>query len=202
VLEWIGSVGTHQYVAANIFHLLASNPNDVTKANLDSLVTKLNTAVKNNLASQISQNYSSTLQQLVALDGSGLESNDTIAIPGTFAQPPMPPNASVVISWTTNAYWRGGKFRTYIPGIPNTVGDSLGSGQIIPTYQTSLVAAARAFRTAVNALTFGSGLVSLGGPSYYHNYQMRPVPVFFGFNDANVHLRLDSQRRRLGRELA
>lgn len=201
VVNWVGSIGTNAYQAANIFHLLASNPNDVTKTNLNNLVVALNTAFKNNFASQISTSWSSPLQQLVALDGGGLESSDTVAITGSFAQPPLPPNNSVVISWTTNAYWRGGKFRTYIPGIPSTVSSSTGSGAITSAYQASLVAAARAFRTAVNALPFGAGLVSLGGPSYYHQYQLRPAPIFFMFNDANVTTRLDSQRRRLGREI-
>ena len=102
-----------------------------------------------------------------------------------------------VASWLSTVYWRGGKPRTYLPGVSTseTTGDhSLTAGEI-----TALKTAAAGFRTAVNALTSG-GITgtTLGFVSFRTGNADRVPPLFYAFTGATVHPRLGTQRRRLG----
>jgi hypothetical protein len=49
------------------------------------------------------------------------------------------------------------------------------------------------------ALVMGTG-VTLGTVSHYTGHAVRPTPVWRTFIDVRVHERLDSQRRRSGKE--
>jgi len=122
--------------------------------------------------------------------------------PGTVSEA-APGSASVaaVISWIANVYWRGGKPRTYVSGVPLASYD--GTTQLKATFQSGLDTAAGSFLTAVNALTptpFTSVTLSL--MSFFSKKVGAVRPQAFPITGAKVGSRIDSQRRRLGKEVA
>jgi hypothetical protein len=155
------------------------------------------------MASNISSTW--TLQNCTCHDLGGTSASavsTTPALPGTAAAAPFSANTAVVISWQWAPAIRGGRPRTYIPGIPQNAILTTGSSQLSSAYAGSMYAAAAAFLTSVNAHTppGGASHMTLGAVSYYHGHAVRPTPVFNPFLSARVHERLDSQRRRLGKE--
>jgi len=105
--------------------------------------------------------------------------------------------SSVVLSWTTNVYWRGGKPRTYLAGVPGSHtddGHSLNTGAV--SFYTTQAAA---FRNAINGLVNGAiTQTQMGFVSFKTGGTSRPVGVFFPTTGVKVHKRLGTQRRRLG----
>lgn len=104
-----------------------------------------------------------------------------------------------VISWTFGQTWRGGKPRTYLPGIPQ--GALMDSRSLSPDFVADALEQALAFRTAIEGIGFGSiRTPALGVESFFTGGAPRPVGVFFTYTGARVHPRADTMRRRLGRE--
>lgn len=112
----------------------------------------------------------------------------------------MPASSSVVVSWFASVYWRGGKPRTYLPGIPHAY--QSGVNKITQASADALNAAASQFRSTVNSSTAGVfNTVTLGLVSFVSQKADRPTPLFFPIETNAVHTRLDTQRRRLGAEV-
>jgi hypothetical protein len=107
---------------------------------------------------------------------------------------------SACISWTIGATWRGGKPRTYMAALPT---EAFGTSNTLDSsWVTTLESGASAFRTAVNALQIVAPTdVTLGCMSFFSGNAPRPVANFFPFSASTVHPRIDSMRRRLGREI-
>lgn len=105
------------------------------------------------------------------------------------------------ISWTIPVTWRGGKPRTYLPALPtNAFQDSNTLGS---SFLSSLETGAAAYNSAINAL---SGLTPfsdwvLGMVSFFSGNAPRSPAEFYAFSSSTVHPRIDSQRRRLGKEV-
>lgn len=107
---------------------------------------------------------------------------------------------SAVISWAIFATWRGGKPRTYIPCLPSTAFSS--TNRLDPTFITALTTDAGSFIAAMNGISvtpFGAGVLAL--QSFFSGNVARTPPVMFALTSAQVHPRISSQRRRLGREV-
>jgi hypothetical protein len=119
---------------------------------------------------------------------------------GSNINPSLPPQSCVVLSWRIAPAYRGGKPRTYLPGIPDSAVVSHGDSALTTTFTTAIQADAATFRSHVNALTPESSSITLGNVSYFHSHAVRPTPIFNPFMSVNVHERLDSQRRRSGKE--
>lgn len=132
--------------------------------------------------------------------GSTAVTTSAPALTGTATSASYPPQCAVCLSWSVNARYRGGKPRTYFPGIPqNSTGTSGGSG-LTATYATNLKNAANSFLNDINGTNVDGLLLQLGTISYYQHKVPRPSPVFVPYIGVHVHERLDSQRRRSGRE--
>jgi hypothetical protein len=190
----------------NVFWCSLTISGSVTQANLDTWTAAFGAAYKLRFASVINSNYtfasvSSTyfvdgtavnvMQSVQSLSGAATGGSDEIA------------GLAAVISWTSGAYWRGGKPRTYIAmpsaGVSVTVPGQLGS-----TYITNLGTAATNFRTDVNALTGGTTITAtaLGVVSFFSGGLDRVPPVFFAITGNKIHPRIGSQRRRNGKWLS
>lgn len=113
----------------------------------------------------------------------------------------LPVNSAVVVSWPVVSRYRGGHFRTYIVPRSNldiTSGRLL-NGSTVTAYQ----GAAAAFRTAVNTLSLNGSTLTLCGVRYFPTGEgvVRTSGRPFPFGVPAVHGRLDTQRRRLGKEV-
>lgn len=108
-------------------------------------------------------------------------------------------SAASVISWLISSYYRGGHPRTYLCALPQDAQNDVKS--LKETYITALSSAAGTFLTGVNALvTAPFETVALGTVSFATGGAWRAPPVFRPYEGAVVHSRIDTQRRRLGKE--
>ena len=114
-------------------------------------------------------------------------------------------NSAACVSWQIAYRWRGGHFRSYIPvgyGV-----DISGGVNLDPTFRTNLGLVANGFMGAINALTLNGQTFHMATVRYFGNGQSSsnpPVPlqnpIVNDVAQAVVHSRLDSMRRRLGKE--
>lgn len=132
----------------------------------------------------------------------GQQANDPTVVAGGDATSGAPASAAVVLSWTIARRYRGGHPRSYIGGLPVTV--FINAHTIDPTKKASFGAAGVAWRAAIRSLGTMGNTWEMANVSYYHKvgglqaYKDPPdVDVITG---VKVHDRLDSQRRRLGKE--
>lgn len=140
------------------------------------------------------------------VDGSGNQSaSSTAAVSGTASPPAFPPQSCVAVSWLGLPSYRGGKPRTYLPGVPESAGTP-GTSQLIASYCSTLRTAAQAAILDMTPFTVHSATPALGTVSYINKGvnpvppHHRPSPIFYSYTGARVHERLDSQRRRSGKE--
>jgi hypothetical protein len=118
---------------------------------------------------------------------------------------PLPLNCAVVISWRVHRIWRGGKPRTYLPGLEDSAVDD--GRRIDADKVTSIQSNARAYLTAVNAV--GHGALSIesmtalrrfaaGGSEAHPKVYLDP-PEHVDIVGAICRSVIGSQRRRLHR---
>ena len=109
---------------------------------------------------------------------------------------PLPRNCAALISWTIDEHYRGGKPRTYVPGL--TQARLQDSAHISSSFQTSLHTGAVDLITDINAIDAGGiTSVTLGCIRFFSGYQAKTPPTFHGYSGASVKTLIASQRRRL-----
>jgi hypothetical protein len=132
----------------------------------------------------------------------GAQGNDPTNRPGTNATAGAPLSVAACISWTIARRYRGGHPRTYLSGVDASAYTSgkLWTGAKIIAYQ----AAATGFRSDINAMTVAGNTWALANVSYYQKVagvvSYRVPPVVDLISGSKFHTRLDTQRRRLGKE--
>ena len=182
-----------------IHHAQAANLHTpITPAELHTLSENVIGAFAANL-----MGYLSPQEQLVSVSTVALGNGDT-AFDETSPDAPvvggksgtvMPLNVCIAISWTGFFRWRGGKPRQYLSGITS---DRLANSASITTAAANeLEGDALGYIAALHGSTPDT---TPGFVSYHSNNVPRTPPVFFAWQGCNVHQRLDSQRRRLGKE--
>lgn len=146
----------------------------------------------------------STNVDLTQLDAADLSSataastSITTAQAGTRAGTSFPAQVCCVGSWRASLRYRGGHFRTYWPiGVTN---DTLTISSWAAAFLVSAAAGIGAFRTAINASSMGTASCTLVGVSYRTGHALRPAPLVVTITGVSVHGRIDTQRRRLGKE--
>jgi hypothetical protein len=186
---------------ATIFHAQLVTSSSISQADLDSWTLAFGNAWKTRFLPQIntSTTVANTRSVLYTPGGGELLSVQTTAGTGSSGASDLADNAaSMVVSWLSTVYWRGGKPRTYLPGVQSgdvTAAHLLTAGKI-----TSLQSAAASFRTDVNALTSGTITgTTFGFVSFRTGNEERGTPLFFAITGAAVHGRIGTQRRRLGK---
>lgn len=203
VLNWLSSQGP---TAKNIMYMLFSGGAPTSDSTFLGQVANaiMTTWASSGLPSKIQQTWS--LQKVTAKDNSGTSAavadSTHAAIPGTDAALPLPPQVSIALSWDIAAHYRGGKPRTYLPGVPQDSLVAIGNSAIIPSFAVDLAAKANTWSASVNVSSPGGHDGVLGTLSFRTGNAPRPTPLFRAFGEAHVHERLDSQRRRSGRESA
>ena len=189
----------------NIFHVGYTGA-DISVTDLANFATQFDLLVNNTLTTFMTS--SMTHDESVFTDLTSDTAPRVITTPGTAggnAGARAPASAAAVVSWLIARRYRGGHPRTYLGGLiasqiaePNTLAEP---------FRTNFQTAARNFVNNVALINVPGGqgfnLVNL---SYYDKNvtpappHLRPVPFTDQITGANVHSRLDSQRRRLGRE--
>lgn len=143
------------------------------------------------------------LVSTIAIDNSGATDEygaHLLSTPGALGSPALSPQVAACWSWTINRRHRGGHPRTYLAGLTTVITTSVGSNMISSTWQNNLVINAQNFMLTINASVAGSLTWQLGTISYYNNHLALDPPVFYPYLGVEVGARLDTQRRRLGKE--
>lgn len=132
--------------------------------------------------------------------------SDQPTVTGTLGGNPLPCNVAACMSWLVNYRWRGGHFRTYVPAGSTTSmqnGNSWTSAAL-----TAFRSEANEFYTSVSGLTIASAAIDLVGVRRWNTpvkgqppVELDP-PLVLPITGVVVDSRIDSQRRRLGRDVS
>lgn len=132
--------------------------------------------------------------------------SDVAAAVGDLVGTPLPVNVAMCISWLVNYRWRGGHIRTYLPaGATQSIqnGNSWSA-----TALTNGRLAVTNFLAGMNAMTAGAVSGKLVGVRRWQTLEkgQPPVqispPLVLPIVGSIVDSRLDSARRRLGRDVS
>lgn len=132
--------------------------------------------------------------------------SDVQAAVGDLVGTPLPVNVAMCISWLVNYRWRGGHIRTYLPA---GAGQSVSNGNSWSgTALTNGRLAVTNFLAGMNAITAGAVSGHLVGVRRWRTevkgqppIQINP-PLVLPIVGSIVDSRLDSARRRLGRDVS
>lgn len=134
--------------------------------------------------------------------GADMGSSISLNVTGNSGDEAMPNNTSTVISWKLQQRYKGGHPRTYLPP---TSHENLQDGRLYKTsYVGDVASKANAFIDDVNDLSHGEmNDCHLGVVSFVLRKDWRDPPVFRDYvpGGATVDARIDSMRRRLGRDV-
>lgn len=183
----------------NVLHASGPNSAGYTSTELGSLASAVRSAWVTNVIPL--QATALTLTDVVVDDLSndlgarGIASGSNA---GTAGGTIVPASVAVCWSWKIANRYRGGHPRTYIGGV--TASGMSNQNTWLSTYVTSHTNAATAIRTAINTTSVGGSTWTLICLSYYKDKALRPDPVPRPISGVSVDTRIDSQRRRLGRD--
>lgn len=187
------------------FIMRKSDVTDVTATDITNVLTAWTAAgATNPLTAILSSQSTSWVWKAVTvtdLGTSGMQQQGSVAQSGTASGSALPPQCTVCLSWHAPlVHWRGGKPRNYLPGIPASAQISSSGSALVALYCSNLATQAISLQTKAEAIPASSGTWQLGFLSYETGHAPRATPSFFHYNSVNVHQRLDSQRRRSGKE--
>lgn len=186
---------------ANVLH--AKVTGSLTQTTLTTCATSIRGYWASDLATLIASNTTLTTVEITDLTTrSSAQGTDLTGGTGTNANPAGPNSLAACLTLRIPNRYRGGHPRLYMPGVP-TVAVSNGSvwaAGIANSYQTS----GRAFMNHINALVVGGTTWQLCAVSYYksvnHVQSYKQPPEVYIISDVVCHSRVDSMRRRLGKE--
>jgi len=184
----------------NLFHLQYSGAAP-SVANLNAVCAAVLTAWQTNFKSLCPASVvlaGADAQDLTNAGAASGSATDTTA--GTRAGTAMPNSVAAAISWRINNRYRGGHPRTYLPA--GVIADVVGGNRWTDAFITSADSAAAAFLVAMNAISVGGSTYKMVCLSYVRNKIKLIPPVPYTIQSSLVDHRPDSQRRRLGRDIA
>lgn len=200
-MAFTGIYGTLPW--ANIVWLNTTAVGEPSPANLNSLAQFIGSAWGSNLVTHMHTSVSITQCEVSWYRGSGdlLKGFASLALSGAATGQQFPAQVAASIGWLMNASYKGGHPRNYLPGVSATMVTT--NNTLSPTFVSSLTAGGNTFRTNVNSYTNPSfSSVQLGCMSFIRNKAWRTPPVFIPFIGAHTDARVDTQRRRLGRDIS
>lgn len=195
-LTFSGTIQTHRWANVLWLQLTSATP---ASADLNTLLTSINTAWGTRIKPLLGTDMSLTLMQGVWLHAAGSEIVGTNATVQTGSVGEASVNSAAacyIISNHISSYYRGGHPRTYLAGLRAssvTNGSAIAAGSL-----TSLTTGWNNFRTDINAMTAGAiTAVVLGTVRFQSGNAWLTPPVFRAFINSTVRSTLGTQRRRI-----
>lgn len=183
----------------NDFAIKGTAPSGLGIPAVASLASAFLNAYASTFPGQVSSDWAATECRIIwSLLGVPIEGAGSGSHPGGHAATSTNASQCMVISWHDGTYYRGGKPRTYMTGISDSV--ALGSTEWTSAATSAMAAAANTFHADVNALTAGGfSEISLG---VFHRVTHGSSLVPWEFQpfiagSATVRQKQGSQRRRL-----
>jgi len=194
-------VGTYGAAIWNNIMYLSYTGGPPSSSDLGALGTNIGGAWNTNIAP-----LCSTSIGLVSVDcldvgtDSGLDVNTSAAHPGTRAGTALTAQTACCVSWRVTQRWRGGHIRSYMP--LGVLADITGNKQWLNTSITAFTSGVAGFKNALNAFTVsGHNFAMVGVRKKHDGGAVFDPPIKLPIVDFIIHGRVDTQRRRLGREL-
>jgi hypothetical protein len=170
-----------------------------SQAEIDALATALGTIYTTRFVPQL--NFSYTAAELVCTDLSthtGVVGVKTMTGTGGDATTTQGNAACVCISWKISKHYRGGHPRTYLG--PVGAAKLTNGTTLTPAYVTAVTTAANGFLNDVNALAVTGSPYKLVALHRTQGGTTLIPPGLSFITAAQVDSRLDTQRRRLGKD--
>lgn len=188
---------------ANIMWLFLTGSGVITHADLLELAAQCGNSYQFYFRGGLTASWELTQTQVVLYETGEepLEAVDASTYSGAAAPLPLPANIALCISWHIAPHYRGGHPRTYLAGLPMdaTANNTTWAGDVLGGFNE----AATLFHESIESLgPIGSGISTVlhGVVSFVRDNEWRAPPVFYRINSGTVDSRIDSQRRRLGRD--
>lgn len=190
---------------ANVMWLFLTGSGEITVADLNALADLCAYAWIQNPGNVLHTSVELENTQVVLYsDGDALEGlSDRIANGTNASDNPLPANVACCFSWHIVPSYRGGHPRTYVPGLVREQQASVNSWE--SGALDDLRAAASGWHEQLEeAGPVGDGIATVehGVLSYVRANAWRVPPVFYRIVNSTVDNRIDTQRRRLGRDVA
>jgi hypothetical protein len=156
--------------------------------------------IKANVSEQVG--WTTTEGLYYGPEGADLGASQSTPELGQLTDAILPVSVACAISWSVQQHYRGGHPRTYVPGMTIgwvASGNTFNAGQI-----GALADDANSFLSDINAHQVGNfSDAHLGTVSFVLRKEWRDPPVFRDYipDGATVDARVDTQRRRLGRDI-
>jgi hypothetical protein len=116
--------------------------------------------------------------------------------PGTSGGQAVPANAAFLVQLHTNARYRGGHPRMYLP--PFYQAEMADQGHWLATGVSTATAAVNTWLNTLQGSVSGATTVGVQvAVSYYHAHALRPTPVVMSISSRTGVARIASQRRRI-----
>lgn len=132
----------------------------------------------------------------------GLQGISTTGWNGTLSGTALPAQVAVCLSLKVAQHYRGGHPRMYLPGVGSTA--TTNGSTLASAFQSNYTSWGRLFRQDINGITTGATTWQLAAVSYYHKVNGQEAyknpPDLYVITDVVCHGRLDTMRRRLGKE--
>ena len=186
--------------AVNVFHVTRGAEVAWSQSDLDIATAAFRTAYKNTLLTW--QSHDGSLGRVDSQDLTselGVQSSVAGSDLGGQFSPALPANVAACITWVIARHYRGGHPRTYISMVPT---NSTSDTQSFSTTQANnLKTAATNFIDQVQSISIGGGTPLALVALHRTRFKAPADPVLVDIiTAAAVDTRIDSQRRRLGKD--
>jgi hypothetical protein len=183
----------------NTMHILGSQ-GSYSQNDMQAIASAAHLAYSNAFIPQL--NTGTSLQSTKAIDLTSRTAywgEDTTPHTGTNVATVFPANSvAYCISWNIHDRYRGGHPRLYLPGCSTT--DFTVGRTLTNTKAQALDTAAQGYLTSLAAITTGGQTFLPVCVRYYSQHQLVSPPYIRQIYDSTVHHRIDSMRRRTGKE--
>lgn len=188
---------------ANVFWLHAAGASGApTITQLQGLCDQFALIFKNYLLPEVHTSWVLNQAQAIAYSAPGVAvaAETPHSYAGTKTGTALTDQVAGVLSWQIAATWRGGKPRTYLGGC--VLEELVDQAHWSPTAVSARHDAGLAFLNAMNGTFWpaSSTALTMGTVSFFSGNAPRSPAIFYPYIGISVHTRIDTMRRRLGRE--
>jgi hypothetical protein len=182
----------------NVFHVRAGI-GLIDQTLINAITSSVRAAYESNFVPRLNGSYSGDTCRAVDLTSAlGVEATQALGGTPGATSTTSPNSVACCVTWKINRHYRGGHPRSYIGPIHSSQYEnqtSFTSGLV-----TQMTTSANAFRTAVNAVVGTSGNCELVAVHRVSAGSLLDPPEVSPITSAVVDARIDTMRRRLGRD--
>lgn len=197
--------GTHDVARwANTFWVRNGNETTPTSGDLTSFLNDFVDKFVTRFAPKVGATWTVTggIALYYGPAGGILDASSSHTGAGALSGSNLPASVAMCVGWKVQPHYRGGHARTYLAG--QVTGNIASTTGFSPTVCAAVAVSANSFLTDINGISHGDlSDLHLGTVSFVLAKAWRSPPIFRDFvpGAAHVDTRIDSQRRRLGRDI-